>query len=62
MLSDEKLSKEQRSKTGAYFTDYELIFLCVAPLLQSIGKSDLDKVKVLDPACGSGNFLKYCKD
>lgn len=62
MLSDESLSKEERSKTGAYFTDDELISLCVDPLLKSIGKSDLDKVKVLDPACGNGNFLKYCKD
>ena len=61
-MLDESLSKEERSKTGAYFTDDELISLCVDSLLNSIDKSDLDKVKVLDPACGNGNFLKYCKE
>ena len=62
MKSDESLSKEERSKTGAYFTDNDLISLCVDPLLNSIDKADLGKVKVLDPACGNGNFLKYCKN
>lgn len=61
-MLDESLSKEERSKTGAYFTDDELISLCVDPFLNSIDKQDLDKVKVLDPACGNGNFLKYCKE
>ena len=61
-MLDESLSKEERSKTGAYFTDNDLISLCVDPLLNSIDKADLGKVKVLDPSCGNGNFLKYCKD
>ena len=61
-MLDESLSKEERSKTGAYFTDNDLISLCVDPLLNSIDKADLDKVRVLDPACGNGNFLKYLKD
>lgn len=62
MISDESLSKKERSGTGAYFTDNEMISLCVDPLLKSIDKADLGKVKVFDPACGNGNFLRYCKE
>ncbi len=50
-----------RRRGGVYYTPAWLVGLvldaALEPVLEQMGEKELLKVRVLDPACGSGNFL-----
>lgn len=56
------LSKQDKKKNGIYYTPYEVIKSISDKTLENISVIDNPFVKILDPACGSGNFLNYMFD
>lgn len=57
-----KKSKAKRKKMGIYYTPKYIVNYIVGntlgELLKKTDDSDITKIRVLDPACGSGSFLK----
>ncbi len=60
-FSDGKKSKKDRQKSGQYYTPEDLISLLGNALLGNFDAGDIAHIKVLDPACGTGNFLQWFK-
>ena len=61
-FSDGKKSKKDRQKSGQYYTPEDLISLLGNALLGHFEAGDVGHIKVLDPACGTGNFLQWFKE
>lgn len=57
-----KTSKKKRKKLGIYYTPKPVVNYIIENTLGEILKTtkdeDVTKLKILDPACGSGSFLK----
>jgi type I restriction enzyme M protein len=55
---EEIVGSNSRGERGEFFTPRNLCSLAVDIALHILGTSKLNKVRVLDPACGTGGFLK----
>jgi hypothetical protein len=56
------MAKQERRKTGAFFTPFSLVERVALSGLESVDLASLDaiaRISVLDPACGSGAFLVH---
>jgi len=51
------LPEEERQRLGGFYTPYELVSLIIDLSEYEQDTPDLCKMKVLDPACGSGTFV-----
>ena len=61
-FSDCKKSKKDRQAGGQYYTPEDLISLLGNALLGHFDAGDIGHIKVLDPACATGNFLRWFKE
>lgn len=62
LILDKSASKSKRKEQGIYYTPTFIVDYIVRNTLRPVldnckSVSDLKKIKVLDPACGSGSFL-----
>ena len=56
-LYEEFIEDEEKSKNGAAYTPSHLANLLVDEIMPVGNAKELDKFKIIDPACGSGIFL-----
>lgn len=56
-LYEEFIEDEEKSENGAAYTPSHLANLLVDEIMPIGNAKDLDKFKIIDPACGSGIFL-----
>lgn len=56
-LYEEFIEDEEKSENGAAYTPSHLANLLVDEIMPIENARDLDKFKIIDPACGSGIFL-----
>jgi len=62
--SGSKLDETNKKKRGIYYTPKPIVNLIVKNVFAELEKKqvDLQKIRILDPACGSGSFLIKCYD
>lgn len=56
--SDDLLNKKNKSQTSAHFTPLSIVRTIVEEAIRNFSYIDKKEITVLDPACGSGEFLK----
>ncbi len=54
-----KISRSDILPVTQFFTDRYMVKKIVEDSLKNINKTQLYKLKIIDPACGGGNFLTY---
>lgn len=57
-------NKSKREKYGIYYTPKWIVKYIVDSIMNELikNKKDISKIKILEPACGCGNFLLYVFD